>query len=481
MSPPSRPALTIQTPPPRFNHPPVEAALSPGEDSNELAMALALSQSESLERRLQEEKLAEKEEEDLAKALAASLLSADVLPRDAYGHDAPGTSSSRVRTGSSSSMTSQVQIAVEKIPTTDDVVLPKRNTPEAHPPDSSFLEFGRHDKWRIPVMPEHSSNAAQRKPTTSSTLEVTNDSQTSSRRLSISSASSLPYTMPSPISSSFAASGGDSEKAGMGVNQDSADVAPATEDVSQTETMVDQTVLVFDDEAYARQLAAEEEELARLESMDEKTKLHSVSAQEGPSDSLPLYSYNKLYQAQQPAPNFKLYADEEPYPLTPQTMASTTSHPISYPEVQRQNHETQINKPISEYTLNSYPSVVYPTLSKHRDTESDTHSTFSYNSSTPSSSAADRSYMRSEFESEKKSSHTSNASTPSDDNVGKEHHPVPTGMINANHFVDPELLLGVCTSCRFSSIFILTDRIISYRVFSTSNISTTHAYARSYA
>ena len=70
-SPPSLPPLPL--PPPALHEDEVSVT-SPTEHSDELAMVLALSQSESVQKRLLEEQLRNQEEEDLARALAASML-----------------------------------------------------------------------------------------------------------------------------------------------------------------------------------------------------------------------------------------------------------------------------------------------------------------------------------------------------------------------------------------------------------------------
>ncbi|KAF8974184.1 hypothetical protein BDZ97DRAFT_1210 [Flammula alnicola] len=204
--------------PPLAPAPPVqsgEITASPTDDSNELAMALALSQSESIERQKLQEELRNQEEEDLARALAESMLStgSNINPSvDPFFTSPPERviSSSGTTVDDPGTATSPARAPVD---------LPSQSsqnaTSTAHPTPSSnptFPEFGRHDKWRLPGLsdrpqeedsaPEVQSEPMGRKsPTTPSFPSSFNDATPVTARprpSSISSVSSLPYTLPDP-------------------------------------------------------------------------------------------------------------------------------------------------------------------------------------------------------------------------------------------------------------------------------------------
>ncbi|KAF4619797.1 hypothetical protein D9613_005154 [Agrocybe pediades] len=438
----NRPALTIQTPTPAI-HPPHPqppppadiAAFSPADDANELALALALSQSESMERQQLEESLARKEEEDLAKALAASLLSSTDPGGSSYELGLLESDSSvdvSAREGISSSRTP----SRTPTPVTLQVEAPRQAAKDVVPPvaeigsrsvNSSFLEFGRYDKWRIPSMPERSPNGSVASSNTTALLpseSIDGDHTPLSRRLSVSSSSSLPYTMPSPISSSFPIPDKAVDSSTVTKTAHSNVVTPTAPQSHQVESPADETILAFDDEAYARQLAAEEEKLARQEiySADEEKRLQDTLVQPSSLGDSTVYTPNVTVN----------------HAFIGQTVA--------YPEVQRPVNNPQASKPaMVSQSFNAYSSVVYPSLSKRRDSGSDARSIASHQSSTPSTSTVPTtvspSYSRSEVESEKK--HFAPSISEDVKGKGKEHHPVTTGMINANYFIDPELLLGV--------------------------------------
>ncbi|KDR83873.1 hypothetical protein GALMADRAFT_236334 [Galerina marginata CBS 339.88] len=465
-APPLAPAVPVSHPP---NEPPQE---SPVDDANELAMVLALSQSESTQRQKLEEELLQKEEEDLAKALAESMLSTGSnlqsssnpffglapIPDEAMIRPIPANIPEDISPSQS-------------LPPTFGLPQEAAHATQTTSTDTAFSEFGRYDKWRIPGVSQveeapselKRENSAPKRPSFSSSSADRDPPSTAARSspprpLSTASDSSLPYTQPSPVSNTFGAipvhaqDGSD-----LPLRPSSPHVDPALPESSSVEPEPE-TVLVFDDEAYARQLAAEEEEWARQQleqypsAAEEKRRQQTI--QDRPFEEergLPVYSKD------QPTSSQDLYPVQE---LAGPSSYRSVSH---YGKGKQQDFEARPTISFSE-TSSSLPlsPVVYPSLGNRRESESDTHSDASHHSSARSTASAPTGHRPHQYaESQPKRPSFSEPSNrpppdesmsdhahyhpphPSDERGPAKNHRLPPGVLNPNHFLDHKLLLGV--------------------------------------
>lgn len=479
-----------------------EYVASPVDDSNELAMALALSQSESVERQKLQEELQNQEEEDLARALAESLLTtgsnltADVNPFFA-STDNQRPSSSNTAVGTPRVVPSPGHTASVYLPPESPVYLPSTHSPVPSNPNSSpltrsapeFPEFGRHDKWRIPGMPDNLLNGSSertsgenfdrfgRNPSIKSSSSASRSSppaEISRRRSSsLSSVSSLPYTR-TPLGSGKlddddVESQRDVHDEQNGRYEPSESSAYTSPDVNSIDShqapswvtsqpanlyadSEEPNVLEFDDEAYARQLAAEEEAMAAQEQQYGNEKSRPIPNY--PQDveaPLPLYT-----PADQPThfsggPSFS----QHPYSLPRQSAPSSNgpyfaqNHPSHAPEYAQptfnngqsrsgDNIDFRLISSLTNVPRNShFLPVVYPTLGNRNEPEPDSLSDVSHHSSVHSTTSAPPAIQP--------GNQTPSTSSHNDIRPPGAAPPAPAiGMMNANHFLDRELLLGVC-------------------------------------
>ena len=441
---------------------------SPEDDSNELAMALALSQSESVQREMLEEQLRRKEEEDLAKALAESVLSSRGDLQSSSASHLAGTNDEALSTEgrlNSSTSRGRAQSAPEH-----SFSIASSSTEFSHVTDSGYAESVDHDRPNASrasqVSREANSLYSQRiqeevEPVARSSLDTEPPDKASehisSRPLSISSASSLPYTRPSPQSNAF-----DSEEIGNKARaedneeytfQATSPAVAAADLESDDPEITEETILAFDDEAYARQLAAEEEELARQEQeqyrSEEKRKLAESYDKYDKEPSLPAYS---SVGASSQSPE-KITSDLSAFQTF--STAPLSSRPIQYPTAGRDrysdNQTSTSTSPIIPPSLSVMP-VVYPSLGQH--TESDARSEASHHSSIQSSSSPANNHADPPHTGGQTLNRLSNSSPPIGSSSpvssrrrisGQGAQSPSQGMLNANHFIDRELLMGVCT------------------------------------
>ena len=187
-------------------------------------MVLALSQSESVQKRLREEQLMNQEEEDLARALAASMLPSESYfpslsnenPESNNPLDSPWIQSSPSHKPLASPPIS--------LPVTPDAPSEETSGPSIR--HNPYAEYGRYDKWRIPNRSEKRQEEAPKH------LEP----QPSP---SVSSVSLLSYVSP---------------KDGVKSSSQHGDAGESSDSFSET-------VLKFDNVAYARQPASDEERI----------------------------------------------------------------------------------------------------------------------------------------------------------------------------------------------------------------------------
>lgn len=432
----------------------VESPVDDGGD--ELARALAMSQSEVADQQKRELELLDQEEQDLARALAESLLTTSTKMTDTpfFGRDESARpSSSRKTLDETHALLQKVKVAEEPSP------------PPAIP---EFREFGNYDKWRIPGLNNPESPAAPPKSQVAlgkrksiAPLAMMPDStgapplygsskspdKCTSRRNSVSSTSSLPYAR-------------DEEQDGRDPDDGPPETsmpwvdAPAPPLPAPTEGDEPATVLAFDDEAYARKLAAEEE--AEYKRWLEDNKKSIVLADPTPVTALPLYS---LRDEQQPW--------QGPSSAGPSSSAAGPSSPP--PRVD--------SRPGPSTSFSTSSTVQYPALAAHRESDADTRSEISHHSG--SSSVAGHHAVRASLQANSSQSPpimeqtqtqpppfqssptpstsapatappstaatTQPASTSTDNRFSQASNAnVPVGVLNPNHFLDRELLHGVC-------------------------------------
>lgn len=460
-----------------------EEEVSPiDESSTELAMALALSQSESAERQKLEEQLLDQEEQDLARALAESMsmLSAENNTNPFFIPASQVASSSRITTHDTRTETSPqrppVGLPAQDVPHKVDIVYPAD-------PTNPFADIRRYDKWRIPdnsqeeppsigtraessSPPKRFSYSGLSFPIPELANETTENARSVSRSSSFSSVSSLPYTRPDPPTRSNTLDETDSlpkySQAGATqfTPQDAPVAGPSTiptnvDAVQVAETM--DTVLVFDDEAYARQLEAEEQELAR-QYVEEKSRPPDMQGDQPSGESLPQYTSNSPQQS-----NWQRIEMVPARLVVPSQPMSSTSG-ASRPTPTQPHHPTfggaqlrpqeYSSRPISSLPEAGPSASFYPSPIHRPHSDSDTRSDASHQSSGHSSTGPQTAHPERlnhiqqqppQSISERRPSYSA---VPQADNrvPGPVQHAPTPGALNANHFLDRELLLGVCTS-----------------------------------
>jgi hypothetical protein len=212
------------------------------------------------------------------------------------------------------------------------------------------------------------------------------------------------------------------------------------ESLQTTET--DESRLVFDDEAYARQLLAEEEDELRRR-IEEKGRMEAERQQRPEPDSLPQYTSQGLLP-----------------PDVPPGESSGSSR--------RSSNANEVPPPVPAQPARTIPSGSTPSSSQNTFLRNDRHSR-PMNSSLPCRrSIQARQYRRLHSRHSGRPGinqhgnqtrpHTNSMSSavagPS--NVAQLTRHSSAGVVNPNHFLDRELLTGVCEYCfttLFSSVF----------------------------
>lgn len=381
-----------------------EVPLSPDSDPEELARAIAMSQTESNERHRLQERLINQEEQDLAKALAESL---KVSPRQNSSY--PGT----VASSSHSQQPKPASPPSERHPirvSTSGYVPPIQDglaTPTAHTSATSYSDsdydfgLGNHRKWQIPssyATPGLASTsiAGPSKPATTS----------HTRSSSVSSGSSLPY-MLSSATEEHQNSLPDYIPASAHLTSSIA----AMESLQQTDSA--ESRLVFDDEAYARQLALEEEQdLARL--IENKARMEAERERQ----------YDEA--------------------LPPQY----TTEGVLRPDVQSEDSHSSMAGPSSSSSSRPPHSPTHKSSSSKGSPYESRPSPVPMNSYASGSSSTSYSDTQSIQPNPNMPLHPhrphSNSVTSAGPSGASQQPSSPAGLLNPNHFIDRELLVGVC-------------------------------------
>lgn len=431
--------------------PPTDEEPSPVDDEEDIELALAISQSEMFQRQQEEMKMSNQEDEDLAKAVAESLQTAG-RSQHLFG----GESSSMATSQTSNS---QIPILekkyVEPSPIKsqlnmpqDDSVLPSHAPAVPQSLSSSYiveddLDFGlaNHRKWQIPAAPSSSqegpSNGKGRLPgspvSTKDVLPTTAlsgySSETSLSRAStthgLDRSDSLPKygrlykTQTERLSSSIA----------------------AMESLQQTES--DESRLVFDDAAYARQIAVDEEDdLCRR--IEEKGRMEAERQKQAESERLPQYTSDGLLSpdTEVSSSSQRLSQVNETAPPPPAPVASSRPRAVSSSEAVR--HNSSLPFPLNQPNYDSRP-LEMPTVS--------------------SSSSISPSVRSSQAPSDRPSppygnlphSNSFPSATAGPSEPSQPSQQASASAVNHNRFIDRELLTGVCKLFFSVSFFLGTD------------------------
>ena len=488
----------------------VESAASPT-DSEELAMALALSQNESQERKMLEERLLNQEEQDLARALAESMLStgSDLRNPEAdpfFPHSQTSSASQTVQGDSGVQLSPLLlETNLPYQPSYDNSETPVTSSASRSTgPTSSNAEydpdFGRYDKWRIPGASNsptqqdgaQSEVASGKRPNFSGVTPSRYDplrqssGASTARPSSMGSPSTLPYTLPEmpshkdslPQYINAEEHGSPKSLASLATEQLSPSALAALESLQHTEAA--ESVLVFDDESYARQLVAEEEE-ALVRRIDQKGRAeaqrqeHMTSA--ATSVGPPVYSQGaetsgsgsswptseKRPKLKRPStahaagrrPSFQTLDKKQSMPrldenfkspLSPSQIPEYPPPPFSGNQYQQPSRPSLTTAPTGS-SGQSASSGGYSSTGQRRDSDADARSEASYQSYGGSSTNTSERPMSAHPGGPHTPVHTNNFPY-ANDGAGSSNmqQAAAAGVLNPNHFLDPELLMGVCKS-----------------------------------
>lgn len=392
-------------------------------------MVLALSQSESVQKKLREEQLMNQEEEDLARALAASMLPSETYFQSPTNED-PESNEALVNPWMQSSLYHKPLAS----PPISLPVTPGDPSEETSGPSigyDPYAEFGRYDKWRIPSPPEKLQEEALK------SLEP----QPSP---SVSSASLSPYA-PALVAVKSSSQHGDAD---------------------ESSNSFPETVLKFDNAAYAPQPGSDEERILNQ-------PLNSEEGQQGGSVNhakSPSTSYGKQ-NVEGPRPQLtRVASHEEPYgrqyaqDARVSTNSATPSPPVptyspvassfsmlpapdyGFPSIGKaSSYQPDIYQEKRKQSL-SFSPIAYPSLGSRRGSAS-SHSETSQSQTSSSpipSNDKPRLHSQRSASSEGRRGLTLPQPIATTSSIPPNQRPQTAGLLNINHFVDQELLRGVC-------------------------------------
>jgi hypothetical protein len=458
---------------------PVHSDGASTDDEAEMAKAITMSQIEMAQKREEEMQRSNQEEADLARALEESLLTAENT--HLFGGESSTPRSAPSQSKGKSREFPQLPVNVAS---SDTLQMPhgsaasKTTTP--YEDDVEFV-LGNYKKWHIPAVSgipqEGTPNGVSLRAGSPSSIVAGPSASTTSHASTHSSTTSLPqvfrtlersdslqqYSQPSntpdQLSSSLA----------------------ALESFQQTETA--ESRLVFDDEAYARQLAAEEEEELRNR-FERKARIESEREQPEP-EKLPQYTTEGLLapdmqsddshsiqsSSSLPVANPPLHAQPAP------AMASAPRPATSFENVQQQSpfqfrsEQYQGQPPVlrpatsieaaqqspPQFRGEPYQGQPYDSRPPLQTVQSiPTTSTSGQPFSEPPPGRTDKphSHLNPLRPAAYRASTFPTAAVGSS-NGAQLNHISSTGLLNTNHFVDRELVMGVCKSSFFCGFFVL--------------------------
>lgn len=401
-------------------------------DEDELAVALALSQSESIQRKLREEALATQEEEELARALAESMLSTGGNLTDDHNpfFSEAASSMSRIYENQSPPQTQVHSNYFESSTVSPSFV--------SHVESFSFsnggsTELGRYENWGTPGMSRRSSIETEVEPgkrlpqnpsPTPGGIDILPDYHKGGHEISSFPEKSPPndrgstsqhrqteeylttdgefrhssnVVMPNP----YSASGGQNEIYSYNASGESINIS--------------------DDEAFARRLAAEEEAAAQ------SISLHPVAL-----GSLAPDVTGTNIEPESPTELPYYYADNtSSRSYSDTTTVDATPHPL-------------VVEPSLTVTPRTYPSLPAHTSPASNLPAEDSQSIPSFVSSDFSGAQPRPDLLTSSISPQISQPPIPEAGDNSNRNaVSSFAPPSPPPVINPNHFIDAELLLGV--------------------------------------
>ena len=392
-------------------------------------MVLALSQNESVQKRLREEQLISQEEADLERALAASMLPSErffASPTNESAESNDALVNPWIQPGSSPPISLPVTPGG---PSEEPSGLSKSYDP--------YAEFGPYDKWRIPSPPEKQQEEAQK------SLEP----QPSP---SVSSVSLLPYAAPAIDGVKSSSQQGDADES------------------------ISETVLKFDNAAYARQPVSDEERIFN-QSLKNEEGQQDGSVNQAKSSSTSYGKQNvegRRPQLSRVASHENPYFRQYPQDARVSTNSATPSPPVptyspaapssfnmppatdyGFPSIKKANsYQPDIYQ---EKRNQSFSPVPYPSLGSRRGSASDSHSETSQNQNSSSPippndklrlhlDVAQRPTMSEGRRRSTLPQPIATTSSASTSDTPQNQRPQTAGLLNVNHFVDQELLRGVC-------------------------------------
>ena len=386
-------------------------------------MVLALSQSESVQKKLREEQLMNQEEEDLARALAASMLPGESYfpsPTNKNPESKDALVNPWIQYSPSHKPLASPPIS---LPVTPGAPFEETSSPSPYDP---YAEFGRYDKWRIPSSPEKRQEEA------SKSLE--------------------PEPSPSVSSISLYA------PAIVGVKSSS-----QHGDADESSNSPSETVLKFDNAAYARQPGSDEERIFNLNNEEgqqdgsvNQTKSSSTSygkqSVEGPRPRLTRVASHEEPYGRQYAQDARVSTNSAtpspPVPTYSPAAPSSFSMPdYGFPSVGKANsYQPDIYQ---EKRKQSFSPIAYPSLGSRRGSLSSHSETSQSQTSSSHIPPSDKPRLHMDVSHRSTSSEGRRRSTlpppiATTSAIPLNQHPQTAGLLNVNHFVDQELLRGVC-------------------------------------
>jgi cell division septum initiation protein DivIVA len=211
----------------------------------------------------------------------------------------------------------------------------------------------------------------------------------------------------------------------------------AMESLQRTET--DESRLVFDDEAYARQLLAEEEDQFQRR-MEEKGRMEAERQQRPEPDRLPQYTSEGLLSPDMP-------------PSDSGESSRRSSNANEVPQLVQSQPPRIVASSSTPSTFQSTSQIQSPFSANEQHPPLQTvNSSTSISSSTQSSQAG---RPRINQHTNQARPHSSSMSSPDagPSNVPQLTRHSSAGVVNPNHFLDRELLAGVCEYLFYRFIF----------------------------
>lgn len=415
-------------------------------DNDDIAIALEMSQAEMVRRKTEQEKLSSQEEEELARALAESLQMSNQTSH-LFGGE---SSASEFVSQPASVYQNNEDLSPLQLPISLPTEAPSYASASSSSQNTnSFIEDAGSNaqNWQMPAAyQEGSSSADQNSPSMPSAPSYPTETFPQDR---VDPSDNLPV-YSDRLSSSLA----------------------AMESLQTTDA--DESRLVFDDEAYARQLLADEEDDLRRR-IEQKRRMETERQQQSDADRLPQYTSSGLLSPDVPAgessgsSRLSSNANEAPQPMPSQPM------PVQPMSSQPMHPPTPSS---SQVTSQERPT--FPAIEQHPPLQT-VNSGTSISSSTQSSQTG-RPGINQHGNQPRPHTNSMSSAVAGPSNVGQLNRHSSAGVLNPSHFLDRELLNGVCEYC--STTFFppfSAESTCSYRVQTSRTLPQTQADGRPHA